>query len=142
VKKTRSFPKRTTSVAAARRFVAEALPRIPTEAGETLALLVSELVTNAIVHAESEVKVTVTYSMTSGRVRVEVDDRSLTRPVELRPSSTTPHGRGVQLVSALSDAWGVQEAKGRAGKTVWFELSAPESPGDRDGKRRLQTSES
>jgi anti-sigma regulatory factor (Ser/Thr protein kinase) len=139
MKKSRAFPKDATSVAAARRFVAEVLPDLPTEAGETVILLVSELVTNAIVHAESEVKVTVAYRIRSALVRVEVNDGSRTRPIELRPSSTTPHGRGVQLVGALSDEWGVRQARGRSGKTVWFELSAaPLGPG---GKRNLQTSE-
>jgi anti-sigma regulatory factor (Ser/Thr protein kinase) len=141
VKRSRSFPKAASSVAAARRFVAEALSAASEEARETATLLVSELVTNAIVHADSGVTVTVVSPTSSGGIRVDVEDRSTSRPVELRPSATTPHGRGVQLVSALSDEWGVLEAPGRGGKTVWFELSAPEQSGGRKGRRNLQSSQ-
>jgi anti-sigma regulatory factor (Ser/Thr protein kinase) len=143
VKWSRSFPETATSVPRARQFVAESLATVVPEVSETAALLVSELATNAVVHAESEFAVTVVYPATSGRVRVEVADSDGTRPAPRRPPPNVPHGRGLLLVATLADAWGVQEARRRAGKSIWVELSPPTAPerhtsaeGARTGVRR------
>jgi anti-sigma regulatory factor (Ser/Thr protein kinase) len=116
-------------VRGARRFVDEALHQLTPDLCETAALLVSELATNAVLHATSQFDVTVVYPARSGRVRIEVADNDPTPPTLLRSQSTDPHGRGLLLVAALSAAWGVQRVRRRVGKTVWFELSPTPSPG-------------
>jgi anti-sigma regulatory factor (Ser/Thr protein kinase) len=128
VKKRQKFPESTSSVPLARRFVAEYLTAVAPELSETAALLVSELATNAVVHAESEFEVVVVYPSRSGRVRIEVSDRENSLPSPSRPSPHAAHGRGLLLVSALADEWGVQEPQRRAGKAVWFELTPTTAP--------------
>jgi hypothetical protein len=133
MKRTRTFPEASASVPGARRFVAESLPGIDPEVRDTAALLVSELATNAIVHAESEFAVTVVYPTASGRVRIEVTDQDVTRPAPKQPAPTAPHGRGLLLVSTMADAWGVRNARRRSGKAVWFELTPPSEAAERAG---------
>jgi anti-sigma regulatory factor (Ser/Thr protein kinase) len=82
-------------------------------------LLVSELVTNAVVHARTDVTLHVT--VRRGVLRIEVTDGSPVVPTPRRPSGLTGTGRGLQLVDRLSDRWGVDKA--RKGKTIWFELA-------------------
>jgi anti-sigma regulatory factor (Ser/Thr protein kinase) len=118
----RAFPETKASVAAARRFVTDALREVVPEASETAALLVSELATNALVHAGSQFEVTVVYPTPAGRVRIEVTDQDRSRPSPIDPPTTSPHGRGLVLVSTLADEWGVREARRRGGKAIWFEL--------------------
>jgi anti-sigma regulatory factor (Ser/Thr protein kinase) len=135
MKQSRRFPETTASVPGARQFVAESLSALEPEVGEMAALLVSELATNAVVHATSDFAVTVLYPTPTGRVRVEVVDGVPGEPVPLQPPPTAPHGRGLLLVASLADEWGVQEADAQAGKTVWFELApataiSPSAPVD------------
>jgi len=82
-------------------------------------LLVSELVTNALLHARSEVVVSV--SVTAQAVRIEVWDTSRAAPVSRHYAPEATTGRGLVLVEALADAWGTDV--GPRGKTVWFELA-------------------
>jgi anti-sigma regulatory factor (Ser/Thr protein kinase) len=123
VKRSRRFPETTASVPVARQFVAESLSELEPEVAEMAALLVSELATNAVVHATSDFAVTVLYPTPTGRVRVEVVDGVPGEPVPLRPPPTAPHGRGLLLVASLADEWGVEGADTGAGKTIWFELA-------------------
>jgi anti-sigma regulatory factor (Ser/Thr protein kinase) len=125
VRRSRVFPESSPSVPRARQFVSDSLHAVPQEICETVALLVSELATNAVVHATSDFEVTVIYQTASGRVRVEVTDGDRTLPTPLHPPPNVPHGRGLQLVATLSDEWGVAEATSRIGKTVWFEMAVP-----------------
>jgi len=84
-------------------------------------LLVSELVTNAVVHAGSDVEVAV--RLLTDSIRIEVVDRAPTASVPLRPSSPDSHdesGRGLLLVETMASAWGVEPMDG--GKAVWFEV--------------------
>lgn len=84
------------------------------------ALLVSELTTNAILHAHS--KVAVNMRTDPAGVRVEVCDHSPVPPQVRRFSAEAATGRGVRLLETLADAWGVQ-ARSAGGKCVWFTLS-------------------
>jgi anti-sigma regulatory factor (Ser/Thr protein kinase) len=124
VKRSRRFAQSTSSVPGARQFVAESLAALEPEVGQTAALLVSELATNAVVHASSDFAVTVVYPTSAGRVRIEVVDGAPGEPTPLRPPPSDPHGRGLLLVASLAQAWGVKRASRRAGKTIWFELEA------------------
>jgi anti-sigma regulatory factor (Ser/Thr protein kinase) len=81
-------------------------------------LVVSELVTNAILHARSSFAV-VASSDESG-VRVAVRDRGAGAPELLRPEPHVPSGRGLLVIDAVAAAWGV-ETTGE-GKTVWAQL--------------------
>ena len=123
MRRSRSFLETAPSVPKARGFVSGSLTSIPPQVRATAALLVSELATNAVVHATSSFDVTIICPTPSGRVRVEVTDADETRPTPLRPPPSVTHGRGLLLVASLSDDWGVDEANGQPGKTVWFELA-------------------
>ena len=81
-------------------------------------LLVSELVTNAVVHAGSDIALAV--SVFTGAVRVEVKDGSSAHPVVFRAPDTSTTGRGWDLVRSLADAYGVSDSD--AGKVTWFSL--------------------
>jgi anti-sigma regulatory factor (Ser/Thr protein kinase) len=128
MKRKRKFEESISSVPLARRFVADSLATIASELSETASLLVSELATNAIVHAGSAFAVTVVHPTPSGRIHIEVTDRDGTRPSPTRPPPNVPHGRGLLLVATLADEWGVREPRRRAGKAVWFELTPQASP--------------
>ncbi|MBA3232848.1 MAG: ATP-binding protein [Propionibacteriales bacterium] len=93
------------------------------EARDTVTLLLSELVTNAVLHARSEV--TVNLDVEGGRLRVQVRDTSSEALVRRDPGADIPGGRGLQLLDMLAENWGVSAAG--AGKTVWFELWSPRS---------------
>lgn len=82
-------------------------------------LLVSELVTNAVVHARTDV--TLRVILRRGVLRIEVTDGSPIVPAPRRPAGLAGTGRGLQLVDRLADRWGVSKA--RRGKTIWFELA-------------------
>ncbi len=118
----RRFPNSPGSVSAARRFALAALPPLPGQICDDVELMVSELVTNALVHAGTELVVEAGYDEHSGTVRVAVGDDGLGQPAVRRPSPADPHGRGLQIVAMLASGWGVDPQEGGAGKTVWFEV--------------------
>ncbi|WP_432492591.1 ATP-binding protein [Kineococcus gypseus] len=114
------------AVGTARRHVRRALAELGAPELEGSAELgVSELVTNAVLHARTAFSVAVRVGE-DGRVRVEVSDSSPV-PVQVRrPGASATTGRGLQLVASVSTGWGVQvrsEGDG-PGKTVWFEPRA------------------
>ena len=82
-------------------------------------LLVSELVTNAVLHARTEF--TLVLRLIRGGVRVEVHDGSQAVPVVRHYEDEAMTGRGLALVDQLAARWGVEESG--AGKVVWFELA-------------------
>jgi anti-sigma regulatory factor (Ser/Thr protein kinase) len=90
---------------------------------DTAALLTTELVSNAIRHTRDEL--TVTVRLAGGRLRVGVADSSHRRPQLVQVGRRDTSGRGLQLVDALADRWGVDPDERGLGKTVWFELPAP-----------------
>ncbi|GAB7189525.1 hypothetical protein NUM3379_02310 [Kineococcus sp. NUM-3379] len=114
------------AAAAARRYVRRALRELDAaDLEEPAELAVSELVTNAVLHAHTAFTVAVR-TTPGGRVRVEVSDTSPV-PVEVRAFGTSATtGRGLQLVAASSADWGIDPLPGgpHAGKTVWFEPQA------------------
>jgi anti-sigma regulatory factor (Ser/Thr protein kinase) len=116
-----TLPADPASAGSARRFVRARLNEWNAWHLEDPALLlVSELVTNAILHARSESMLTVVYD--DGVLRVEVADASLVgvqRRVYARDAAT---GRGLLLVDAIATAWGTVATE--EGKAVWFELDS------------------
>ena len=114
-----------TAPRASRDFVSRALldrrlsPLIP-----AACTVVSELVTNAMIHAGSDIELIVSEHRRA--VRLAVRDRSPDLPVE-RQHSLDTHGRGLMIVAGLSHAWGVMpHADG--GKVVWAVLGAASRP--------------
>ena len=84
------------------------------------ALVVSELATNAVLHARTTFIVRL--RMGDGMLRIEVEDRAAGRPAMRNFSNQATSGRGLQLVDGLSRSWGVTPL-GR-GKLVWAEIVA------------------
>lgn len=81
-------------------------------------LLTSELVTNALLHGDSQITLLV---VRDGRgVRVTVGDGSSVPPIQRRRSASASSGRGVQLLGAIADGWGWEQVGD--GKQVWFRL--------------------
>jgi anti-sigma regulatory factor (Ser/Thr protein kinase) len=125
MRQARTFPKRLSSVPEARRFVVDSLPDARLETLDIVALLVSELATNVLVHAVSDFELRIAYDETTRRLRVEVVDTGSGVPIQRGPQLTEPHGRGLRIVEALSDSWGVEWSEDHQTKTVWFELQIP-----------------
>ncbi|WP_455770664.1 ATP-binding protein [Streptomyces antibioticus] len=99
---------------------------------DTAALVISELVTNAIVHTDSDVVVCELYDG-DDLVRISVRDEGCA-PGEPHPSPQRPeeeHGRGLLLVAAVCHAWGAQEHG--AGLLVWADVPRSASPAPADG---------
>ncbi|QIP82992.1 SpoIIE family protein phosphatase [Streptomyces sp. Tu 2975] len=115
----RRFPQKPESVSSARRFVRDALDGLAPDVVDTAVLLVSELVTNAVVHARTEVEVSA--RALNGRVSVRVSDHRPSRG--LVPHACPPYagtGQGLALVEQLASRHGSDSDEER--KTVWFEL--------------------
>lgn len=119
----RTFPNAPTSVTQARRFVLEALDDVAPAAAENAAVMVSELATNSLRHAASQF--TVTIERIGEHITISVGDGGPGQPTVQSPQPAEPTGRGLRIVAALSEAWGVTPHD-RAGKTVWFTIAANE----------------
>ncbi|HVM20758.1 MAG TPA: response regulator [Egibacteraceae bacterium] len=105
----------------ARRFVMGCLDDWELESlADTALLLTTELVTNAVLHAGTNVGVTV--RCTHGRLRVEVGDTGPGALIMRRSGADATTGRGLQLMEALAHRWGTSTLD--SGKLVWFELQA------------------
>ena len=115
----RRFAAHPTSSRAARTFVANCARSWGCEhLVDDAALLVSELVTNAVLHARAPVDIRVR----KGRddLRIEVYDEGAGVPLPIFTDIDASAGRGLGLVQAIAACWGVDDAA--SGKTVWFEL--------------------
>lgn len=108
----------------ARRFTARTLRRWKVgEAADAILLVVSELVTNALVHTQGSVRLDLV--LRGDRVRVSVSDsspRAPAKPVIVDWESTG--GRGLMLVEAMSETFGSVPVAG--GKQVWSEIAVPD----------------
>jgi CheY-like chemotaxis protein len=115
-----------TSAARARRFVEEQCTAWGFHAVLDDALLVvSELVTNAVVHGESEAELRLIPGQ--GILRIEVADDGEAAPDPRLAGDDDEHGRGLLLISVLSTAWGTEAAPG-GGKVVWADLPVANEP--------------
>jgi anti-sigma regulatory factor (Ser/Thr protein kinase) len=116
------LPPELSSARRARLWLGSELSGFPASLIETAALLVSELTANAVIHARTAVSVEV-HSNGEGLV-VAVSDASPQAPrLADEPASPAESGRGLRMVEALADAWGVREHE--SGKTIWFYLARP-----------------
>jgi len=106
---------------AARRFVKSVLGRPPylgLVAPADAQLVVSELATNAVIHGGTPFSVSV--SCLGSTIRIAVRDRNETPPIVRDAAPDSRSGRGLRLVDAVADDWGVDANPG--GKTVWADL--------------------
>jgi anti-sigma regulatory factor (Ser/Thr protein kinase) len=115
------LPCDSTAAGAARRLVvaecrSAGLDRVSADVAE---LLTSEVVTNAVIHGRSAVRLSVRASPC--RVRVDVGDDNSRRPVLVRADAGALDGRGLAIVDLLASAWGVDDSG--IGKAVWFEVT-------------------
>jgi anti-sigma regulatory factor (Ser/Thr protein kinase) len=105
----------------ARRFGVRTVDewQLPVEL-DVVELLVSELVTNAVVHARSGGEIV----MRSARdgLEVEVTDTGEGEPALRDSTPDALGGRGIAILDALADSWGVRRGEDHPGKTVWFRL--------------------
>jgi anti-sigma regulatory factor (Ser/Thr protein kinase) len=119
------------SVSKARRFVLDRLSRwdLEQDVQDDVVLAVSELVTNAIVHTAS-IEITCRLGISDGSVYVAIADQGLD-PVgpQVRTAAFSETGRGLQLVSALAENWGVILNDGK-GRVVWAAFRATQQPRD------------
>ncbi|MFB6583190.1 SpoIIE family protein phosphatase [Streptomyces sp. NPDC056402] len=108
----------------ARRFARRALTRWGLEElSDSLELLVSEVVTNAVRYAERPVTLRL---LRTDVLRCEVGDDSPQLPRQRRARDTDEGGRGLFLVNRMARRWGATRLS--SGKVVWFELSLPATP--------------
>jgi anti-sigma regulatory factor (Ser/Thr protein kinase) len=88
---------------------------------DRLAVLVTELVTNAVRHGRGAIRLRATFDV--GVIRVEVQDEgaSFAAAEALAIEGTVDGGFGLKIVEALADRWGVDGSRG----VVWSELDLP-----------------
>ena len=118
------LPPHPTSARAAREHVAEVLEAVALhDLVDTATLLVSEVVTNAVLHAGTDIELSC--RVDHGSVCVEVRDRSAVTPMPRHYDAGAMTGRGLGMVELLAHRWGVDSDE--QGKTVWFELGEPDA---------------
>jgi anti-sigma regulatory factor (Ser/Thr protein kinase) len=105
-------------VRVARRFVVAAMNYWHVVATDDIALVTSELVTNALMHAEGPVRISI--ERNDQAFRFEVSDGSAIMPLVREVTAESPHGRGMRIVELMVDRWGADTRPG--GKTVWAEI--------------------
>lgn len=115
-----------TSVPLARRFVLEAVGEVSSPVHAAIAVMISELASNAVVHARTpfDVRVAIDRDSTAGTVRIDVRDSGdgFPEPV-VPPPRQERHGRGLFIVKSLADEWGITDARDESGKVVWFRVN-------------------
>jgi anti-sigma regulatory factor (Ser/Thr protein kinase) len=120
-----ALPRELDSAAAARHGVDQLADRLGEEQLGDVRLLVSELVTNALRHANLGPGDSITLNVTleQGIVRVEVCDPGSGFELDGNPGDPdTVEGWGLYLVETLADRWGVERSDRGAANVVWFEL--------------------
>ncbi len=101
---------------------------------ETAVLLVSEVVTNALLHAGTDIHLT--GRLDRGGLHVSVGDGSTHLPARRRYAATAGTGRGLLMVESMVDEWGVTRRDD--GKTVWFRVSDNDQDTHEPSRGRLR----
>jgi anti-sigma regulatory factor (Ser/Thr protein kinase) len=117
------LPPSTESVPVARRFARREVNETQADV-DTVVLLVSEVVTNAVLHARSDIRLNI--ESRDDLVRVEVRDASPLSPRLHHFRLTSGTGRGLRMLERLARRWGVEPDPAGAGKVVWFEVGEPD----------------
>lgn len=111
----RAFQPEERTIRLVRLFVGDSLSGVA--AADDVALAASELATNVVRHAETPFTVQITNE--ANRIRLEVSDGSSIIPAV---EDLAGPGRGMRIISGLSEQWGVEASEN--GKTVWAEFQA------------------
>jgi anti-sigma regulatory factor (Ser/Thr protein kinase) len=115
------LPARATSPAVARRLLHDALSSdLTRQILDDVDVMVTELVTNAVLNARTPCEVTVTF-MKHDRLRVAVHDYDPSPPQPTPVDPMSSGGRGLHIIEALAADWGTDEHPTN-GKVVWFEV--------------------
>ncbi|MFF3860629.1 SpoIIE family protein phosphatase [Streptomyces sp. NPDC002209] len=110
-------------IAGARRQIRELLHDwADEEQVDSAVLMVSEMVTNVLVHTDGDALLVAEAvgELGTRRLRIEVADASDELPHKRHPGEMASSGRGVLLMEMLADSWGV-DPRGE-GKSIWFEM--------------------
>jgi hypothetical protein len=126
----RNLPRSPGSPLLARGILREALRRFPEETVQAAQLILSELVTNVVMHARSAFELKIEILVESIRVTVEDASSELPR----RSVTGSDGGLGLMIVAALSTTWGCDRTP--FGKQVWFELEGQRMPSPRSARSR------
>jgi anti-sigma regulatory factor (Ser/Thr protein kinase) len=115
-----TLPPDPAAVRQARTFVRQHLDAyaLDSDICDTVVLLTSETVTNALIHGRSEARLHM--GVTTRRVRVEVSDDNSRHPQRAPQDTDALDGRGLAILELLATRWGVRDDP--FGKTVWFEI--------------------
>jgi two-component sensor histidine kinase len=109
---------------ARRAFVSDVAAQVDRDVAGEAAVVVSELLGNAVRHAPAmpDGRVLMRWQVRDGVVDVEVTDGGGSSPVEpRRPSTRRPDGRGLRIVRSLSEEWGVIDRPDGC-RTVWASI--------------------
>ncbi|QPP05584.1 ATP-binding protein [Streptomyces bathyalis] len=122
------LPAHATAVADAREMVRGQVLSwgLPEELGRTAQLVVSEFFTNAVVHTDS-CRVRCRLQVHEQRLRIEVCDEGVgcDAVTPRQAAAEDVNGRGLQLVNAVAETWGVRSEDSDSGRVVWAELTLP-----------------
>jgi anti-sigma regulatory factor (Ser/Thr protein kinase) len=102
----------------ARHFVLDSLGKLSQDMTDRVALIASELATNAVQHANTSFSVRV--ERTDSLIHVEVVDTGVGEPTVRAAQPHDYSGRGLRIVESLADEWGVRAEASGQGKAVWF----------------------
>ena len=117
------LPSSTRAPAQARAFLRRSgCPEHALDLLDDALLLVSELVTNSVVHGGPPIVLQV--ECDSETLRVRVRDGSSVPPTPRQADEDAEGGRGMTLVDLLTDTWGIEPVVHGPGKAVWFQLRA------------------
>jgi anti-sigma regulatory factor (Ser/Thr protein kinase) len=123
---TLELPAMARSASEGRHFVVQALERWQLESlVDSAALLSTEVITNAVLHARTPLTVSVE-RIGAGGVQISVSDGSTFVPQRRRASEDSTNGRGLDLLDRLSTSWSVTTTE--LGKTVQFTLDGDHDP--------------
>lgn len=118
-----TLPPDPTSARACRRFLLDTLDEWDADQfADEAVLLLSELVTNAVLHAGTEIEVEV--QLERDILRVEVRDGDPRIPSVRHYSLLSGTGRGLALVAGTAKTWNAEPLPEANGKRVWFELES------------------
>ena len=123
---TLTLPPVRTSPGDARRWTANVLEESVLDQFDEALLCISELVTNAVLHAATACELTLRWA--PGRLRIEVRDFAPAKlPVQRDFDRTATTGRGLQMLERMAARWGLETDD--ESKTVWCELTPPSVEG-------------
>jgi serine/threonine-protein kinase RsbW len=127
-----TFSASRTSAREARDFATGVLTGLQEVQRGAIALIVSELAANCVLHAESAF--TVSIEQSGPTINIEVADHGDGHPVMRSPGNLEPNGRGLQIVNSLADSWHVEH--GEHGTVVRVVVNLDTDPGHAKRPRR------